>query len=171
MGFYTLKVFAFGLAFVAFGCGGREAKRGELPAGDVASPSKRVEPSPAELASPPDDSRIPNTPSTQSGCDASFQLCAAYLKTAMLFEEVPDAGESRVVSIELTEEGRQSFETFTRTWLRRNACIVLRSELLVAARVQVAIPSGRITLVRATEREAQEVVNRLQAAPAAPCGP
>jgi hypothetical protein len=107
-------------------------------------------------------------------CDGIFRLCAAFIANVDLEEPASDGGQRDiVVAVALTKDASSSFETFTRTWLKRNACITVDSEILTVAKVQYVTPSTASVVIggtRKTRLEAQVLVDKLRKAPVIPCG-
>jgi hypothetical protein len=155
-----LGILTFSLALTAPGCATRDASVSELP-----PPSTSAA---APGTSTRDGGGLTHAPPGATECEATFRLCAAYVKASQVVIFTQDSRPS--IAIELTEDGRQSFEAFTKVWLRRSVCVTLGSELVVAAPVRAVIPSGRLSAVRSNAKEAQELADKLQAAPEAPCG-
>jgi hypothetical protein len=55
--------------------------------------------------------------------------------------------------------------------LRRSMCVMLGTETVIAAHLRAVIPSGRLMVVLPSAADAMELLHKLKAAPAAPCGP
>jgi preprotein translocase subunit SecD len=142
------------LAFVQ-GCATQDVKSNEQP-GMVSAPATSK------------GGVTMRVPPSADECEATFRLCASNVKGSSAVDN-PLGGYS--VAISLTEEGRESFEAFSKTWLKRTACVTLGSERLIKAKIQGVINSGQLTASRPTAQEAEELVQKLSAAPKGPCGP
>src|SRR5688500_11478936 len=102
-----LELLTLGLASATYGCATQEPP--------LSQPLLPVASSHASEASTRGDGGLVRAPPTANECEATFRLCAAYVKTSEV-ADLPHASE-HWVGIELTEDGRQSFEAFTKVWL------------------------------------------------------
>ena len=125
-----------------------------------------------EQVAPTTESQDRGAASSQSddgACAATFSVCAPFVNSVEQVELHNDADE-RQVTVFLNETGMQAFESFTRTWLGKNVCVVVGTEVLIKSPVRAVIGSGSLGAARKGKNAADRLVSMIKAAPPAPCG-
>ena len=99
-----------------------------------------------------------------------FHICPKYLLEARA--AVPDHEPQRAsVFINLTPAGIEALEKFTYEQLGNEVAVLAGKTLVLQVKVQGIIDSGRIQSHAFSYEEANQVLEALDTAPAAPCGP
>ncbi len=98
-----------------------------------------------------------------------FHLCDSFVEAATLGQStrVP---EEWFVHVKLTPDGASALPQFTRVHLGEAAQVLVASSLLVEAKVQTIVDSGRIQSSPRPKASAEVLAELLASPPSAPCG-
>ena len=98
-----------------------------------------------------------------------FHLCGGFVEAAALAQSIR-VPEEWFVHVKPTPAGTSALEEFTRSHLGDVAQVVVSSSLVVEAKIQTIVDSGRIQSAARKKPAAEALAELLASPPSAPCG-